>query len=95
MQVLKYCFTFDGRPQGINIVGIGMDGMGMRADHLDKKLSSWNESLGQKPKVAYVVPYPLFLSKAHIEPAKTPAVQPCPSNDVRNYIPSFRNTTSS
>ena len=46
----------DGRPQGINIVGIGMDGQGMRADLLDRRLSSWNESEGKKPKVAYIVP---------------------------------------
>ena len=47
----------DERPQGINIVGIGMDGQGIRADLLDKRLSSWNESEGKKPKVAYIVPY--------------------------------------
>lgn len=45
------------RPQGINIVGIGMDGEGMRADLLDKRLSGWDESAGRKPRVAYVVPY--------------------------------------
>ena len=34
-----------------------MDEQGMRADLLDKRLSSWNESEGKKPKVAYIVPY--------------------------------------
>jgi aromatic amino acid aminotransferase I / 2-aminoadipate transaminase len=50
-------FHTKGRPQGINIVGIGMDGQGMRADLLDDRLSSWKESEGRKPKVAYIVPY--------------------------------------
>lgn len=36
-----------------------MDGQGMRADLLDKRLSSWNDSEGKKPKVAYIVPYSL------------------------------------
>jgi len=45
------------RPQGIKIVGIGMDGQGMRADLLDQRLSNWNGKEGRKPKVAYIVPY--------------------------------------
>jgi hypothetical protein len=49
-------FTHD-RPQGINIVGIPMDGQGMRADLLDERLSHWNDSEGRKPRVAYIVPY--------------------------------------
>jgi DNA-binding transcriptional MocR family regulator len=53
----RFAFCPYARPQGINIVWIGMDGLGMRADLLDKKLSSWNESDGLKPRVAYIVPY--------------------------------------
>ena len=46
------------RPQGINVVGIAMDGEGMRPDSLDERLSSWNEKRdGPKPRVAYIVPY--------------------------------------
>jgi DNA-binding transcriptional MocR family regulator len=49
-------FTY-GRPQGINIVGIPMDGQGMRADLLDKRLSHWGDSEEKKPRVAYIVPF--------------------------------------
>jgi aromatic amino acid aminotransferase I / 2-aminoadipate transaminase len=48
------------RPQGIKIVGIGMDGQGMRPDLLDQRLSNWDEKEGKKPQVAYIVPYSLF-----------------------------------
>ena len=82
------------RPQGINIVGIEMDGLGMRADLLDEKLSSWNESDGLKPRVAYIVPYRSTVRKADLELDKIQVVQPCPSNDVKNYTPSSRNTIS-
>jgi|SRR5271156_1134193 len=55
------------RPQGINVVGIGMDGEGMRPDSLDERLSSWNEKKeGRKPRVAYIVPYlPCPFIQAH------------------------------
>jgi aromatic amino acid aminotransferase I / 2-aminoadipate transaminase len=38
-----------------------MDGEGMRPDLLDEKLSSWNDSEGRKPRVAYIVPYVLAI----------------------------------
>ena len=41
-----------------------MDGLGMRADLLEQKLSSWNESKGRKPRVAYIVPYPFYRLKS-------------------------------
>jgi aromatic amino acid aminotransferase I / 2-aminoadipate transaminase len=50
----------NARPQGIKIVGIGMDGQGMRPDLLDQRLSNWDEKEGKKPRVAYIVPYSLF-----------------------------------
>jgi hypothetical protein len=90
----RFTFCPYARPQGINIVGIGMDGLGMRADLLDKKLSSWNESDGLKPRVAYIVPYRSTVEQADIELDKIQVVQQCPSNDVKNYTPSSRNTIS-
>ena len=50
-------FPTYGRPQGIHIVGIGLDGEGMQPDLLDEKLSSWNKSERPKPKVALIIPY--------------------------------------
>jgi hypothetical protein len=50
-------YLTEDRPQGLNIVAIEMDGHGMRPDRLDERLSSWTNSDGRKPKVAYVVPY--------------------------------------
>lgn len=60
----RFGFSPYARPQGINIVGVGMDGLGMRADLLEQKLSSWNESKGRKPRVAYIVPYPFYRLKS-------------------------------
>jgi aromatic amino acid aminotransferase I len=45
------------RPQGITLIGIGMDEEGMRADLLDTRLSSWKTIDGRKPRVACIVPY--------------------------------------
>ena len=68
----EYAYTsgiFACRPQGINIVGIAMDGEGMKPDKLDERLLEWDElKQGRKPRVAYLVPYSLF---------------PCQSNGYR------------
>jgi hypothetical protein len=90
----RFVISSYARPQGLNIVGIGMDGLGMRADLLDKKLSSWNESDGRRPRVAYIVPYGSNVGKADVELDKIQVVRPCPWNDVKNYTPSSRNTIS-
>ena len=66
-------FHTNGRPQGINIVGIGMDGQGMRADLLDDRLSSWKESEGRKPKVAYIVPYTCMGDKTDCRTGQNPS----------------------
>jgi hypothetical protein len=86
-------FISDGRPLGINIVGIGMDGEGMRPDLLDRRLSSWADSEGQKPKVAYIVPYytsPIVLTK---ELDRIQVERACSFNDAKTYTQSSKSTT--
>lgn len=93
----EYAYTsgiYSCRPQGLNIVGIGMDGQGMRADLLDEKLSNWSSSDGPRPRVAYIVPYDPSLLKLTLVLDRIRQGQVCFSNDEKSYTPSSKNTTS-
>lgn len=85
----------DKRPEGINIIGIGMDGEGMQPDLLDETLSSWNESRGRRPRVVYIVPYCLLKKPLIVELDRIQLEQVCPSSDARHFMQFSKNMTSS
>jgi aromatic amino acid aminotransferase I / 2-aminoadipate transaminase len=94
----EYAYTsgvYACRPQGLNIVGIGMDGEGMRADLLDERLSNWKESEGRKPTVAYIVPYCSSRWRLSLERDRIPRARVCLFREGRDCMQCFRNTTSS
>ena len=71
----EYAYTsgvYACRPQGLNIVGIGMDSEGMRADLLDERLSNWSKTEGPKPRVAYIVPYVQRKHEANVRTGQNP-----------------------
>lgn len=59
--VITEAFTYSGakdviKAHGLQILGIGMDDCGLLPDELDQTLSDWDETLGKKPFLLYMVP---------------------------------------
>ncbi|PPJ56830.1 hypothetical protein CBER1_10162 [Cercospora berteroae] len=54
-------YTYPGtlemvKPMGIKLLGIDMDEEGLLPEVLDTKLSNWDDTLGRKPFVLYIIP---------------------------------------
>lgn len=59
--VIAEQYTYSGakdviEAHGLRILGVEMDDFGLRPDELQRKLDAWDESLGNKPFLLYMIP---------------------------------------